>query len=80
MTSCTVMVSHPYPDVIPPPSPPLGDRWDDLAATKSMLLLLMLRGQAGHQVDSKLRAVESLAESLPIGDSLSRHLPSVGLR
>ena len=74
------MMSRPYPDVIPPLPPPLGEQWGDLAATKSMLLLLMVRERSGRQVDSKLRAVDSLAESLPIGNSPSCHLPSVDLR
>ena len=65
MTPYTVMVSRPYPGVTP--SPPLGGRWGDLTDTKSMLLLLMVHKRAGRQVDSKLRALDSLAESLPIG-------------
>ena len=73
------MVSRPYPEVTPSPYPPLGGRWDDLVVTKSMLLLLMVRERSVRQVDSKLRAVYSLAESLLIGESPSPHLPSVGL-
>ena len=75
MTPCTVLVSRPYPDAPPPP----GGAWGDLAVPNSVLLLSMRREQPGLQVDSALRAVDYLAESLPIGESLYRHLPIVGL-
>ena len=57
-----------------------GGRWSDLYTPNSVLLLLIVCERPGHQVDFTLRVMDPLAEYLPIGESPSCHLPSVGLR
>ena len=74
-----VLVSRPYPTP-PPLTPPQGGRWGGLDAPNPVLLMSMGREQPGRQVESALREVDSLAEFLPMGESLYRHSPSVGLR
>ena len=78
MTPCTVLISRPYPGVLPPPLQ--GGRWGDFAVPNSVLSLSMGREQPGRQVDSALMAVDSMAESLPIVYYLYHYFPSVGLR
>ena len=80
MTPCTVLVYRTYPDVLLPLPSGGGGWWGDLAAPNSVLSLSMGRARPGRQVDSALRAVEYLVESLPIGEYPPRHSPSVGLR
>ena len=63
-----------------PPSPPWGGRWSGLAAPNSVLPLPMVCEWPVRQVDSALREIYPLLDFLPIWDSLSRNLPSVGLR
>ena len=75
-TPCNVLVSHTY--TYPPPS--LVGQWGDLDAPNSMLSLSMGCKRPDRQVDSTLRAVDSLEESIPIRESPYHHLPSVGLR
>ena len=80
MTPCTFMVSHPYPNFLstPPPYPSVG-RWGGPAMPNSVLSLLMGSEQPSLQVKFALGEMDPLAESIPIGESPSRHLPSVGL-
>ena len=77
MTPCTMLVSRPYPN---PPPPLGGGRWGDLAAPNSVLPLTMGRKRPGGQVDSALRAMNPLVESLPIVDYLYHYLLILGLR
>ena len=64
----------------PPPPPPRGGRWGGLAAPNSMFPLQMVRERSVRKVDSALRVMYPLSESLLIRESPLHHFPSVGLR
>ena len=75
----TALVSRNYLNFLPPPHP-RGERLGVLSTPNSMLLLLMVCKWPGRKVESALRAMYSLSESLPIWESLYRHSSSVGIR
>ena len=60
------MVSHPYLGFLPPPPPGEDQRWGGLAAPTSVLPMPMGREQPGRKIDSALRAMYPLSDSLPI--------------